>query len=76
MQLLHSKLACRSFYFNFLKFDLQKKQFFNHKNEMADYGYTLLQKKNVILYKLPQMTTSKGHYLEEWKERIWTGMFL
>jgi len=38
-----------------------------------DHGYTLLLKKNVSIYKLPNITSAKGHYLESWKEKIWVG---
>ena len=38
-----------------------------------DYGYTLMLKKNVNIYKLPNITSAKGHYLESWRDKIWVG---
>eukprot|EP01017_Pseudomicrothorax_dubius_P035438 TRINITY_DN495_c0_g1_i7.p1 TRINITY_DN495_c0_g1~~TRINITY_DN495_c0_g1_i7.p1 ORF type:complete len:273 (-),score=62.85 TRINITY_DN495_c0_g1_i7:110-928(-) len=35
--------------------------------------YTLLQKRNILLYKIPPVLTAKGHYLNEWKEAVWQG---
>lgn len=41
---------------------------------MQDYEYTLLSKpEKVIMYNLPPVSTSKGHYLDNWKEMIWEG---
>ena len=35
-----------------------------------DYEHILLQKKGVKVYNIPPMTTSKGHYLDSWKNKI------
>lgn len=41
---------------------------------MQDYEITLLSKpEKVIMYNLPPVSTSKGHYLDNWKEMIWEG---
>ena len=39
------------------------------------YEYTILQKNRVCVFKLPPLSTSKGHYLDQWKEMLWEGFF-
>ena len=38
-----------------------------------NYEYILLKKENINLFKIPNITNTKGHYLENWSEKIFMG---
>ena len=43
-------------------------------NQDSSIEYTLLTKtQRICLFTLPPMSTSKGYYLDDWKEMIWEG---
>lgn len=38
-----------------------------------EYEFTLVQKQNVRMYKIPPMSNASGYLLGQWKELIWNG---
>mgnify|MGYP001004946376 CR=1 FL=1 len=41
---------------------------------MDDYEIVLCNKtERVCIFKLPPLSTSKGHYFDDWKEMLWEG---
>jgi hypothetical protein len=41
---------------------------------MNNIEFVLLNKKEkVCLFKIPPLSTSKGHFLDDWKEMFWEG---
>ena len=39
----------------------------------TQYEYTLLQKQNIKMFKIPPASNPSGHLLGSWKENVWTG---
>ena len=43
---------------------------------MSEFEFVMLYKKTqVCLFKIPPLSTSKGHYLDDWKEMFWEGSY-
>jgi hypothetical protein len=43
------------------------------EGKQPQYEYTLLQKQNIRMFKIPPMSNPAGHTFASWKENIWTG---
>ena len=41
--------------------------------QQPQYEYTLLQKQNIKMFKIPPASSPGGHLLASWKETVWTG---